>query len=51
MVEGTEGSHHKEGSTKMGKDTTVWAGIDTGKHKLEVAIEGGAERVQIDNKS
>ena len=51
MVEGTEGSHHKEGSTKMSKDTTVCAGIDTGKHKLDVAIDGGAERVQVDNNS
>jgi transposase len=51
MVEGTEGSHHKEGSTKMGKYTTVCAGIDTGKHKLDVAIDGGAQRVQVDNNS
>ena len=51
MVEGTEGSHHKEGSTKMSKDTTLCAGIDTGKHKLDVAIDGGAERVQVDNNS
>lgn len=49
MVEGTKGSHHKEGSTKMRKNTTVSAGIDTGKHKLDVAIEGGAERLQVDN--
>jgi transposase len=49
MVEGTEGSHHKEGSTKMGKNSTVSAGIDTGKHKLDVAIDGGAERLQADN--
>src|SRR5262245_33489963 len=51
MVEGTEGSHHKEGSTKMSKYTTVCAGIDTGKHKLDVAIDGGAQRVQVDNNS
>src|SRR5947207_448520 len=51
MVEGTEGSHHKEGSTKMNKDSTVCAGIDTGKHKLDVAIDGGAERVQVANNS
>ena len=51
MVEGTEGSHHKEGSTKMSKYTTVCAGIDTGKHKLDVAIDGGAQRMQVDNNS
>jgi transposase len=49
MVEGTEGSHHKEGSRKMSKNTTVCAGIDTGKHKLDVAVDGSAERLQIDN--
>src|SRR5262245_31560756 len=49
MVEGTKGSHHKEGSTKMNKTITVCAGIDTGKHKLDVAVEGSAERLQIDN--
>jgi transposase len=49
MVEGTEGSHHKEGSTKMSKNTTVYAGIDTGKHKLDVAIDGSKEGLQVDN--
>jgi transposase len=50
MVEGTEGSHHKEGSTKMSKVITVCAGIDTGKHKLDVAInDDSAERLQVDN--
>jgi transposase len=49
MVEGTEGSHHKEGSKKMNKDTTVCAGIDTGKHKLDVAIDASEERLQVDN--
>jgi transposase len=49
MVEGTEGSHHKGGSTKMRKHTMICAGIDTGKRKLDVAIEGGAERLQVDN--
>src|SRR5438094_50185 len=39
MVEGTKGSHHKEGSKKMSKNSTVCAGIDTGKYKLDVAIE------------
>jgi transposase len=49
MVEGTEGSHHKEGSKKMSKDSTVCAGIDTGKYKLDVAIEASADRLQVDN--
>jgi transposase len=40
MVEGTVGSHHKEGTTKMAKSTTIVAGIDTAKHKLDVAIHG-----------
>ena len=38
MVEGTEGSHHKEGSTKMAKPITICAGIDTGKPQLLQAL-------------
>ena len=49
MVEGTEGSHHKEGSKKMSKDSTVCAGIDTGKYKLDVVIDASADRLQVDN--
>jgi transposase len=49
MVEGTEGSHHKEGSTKMAKRITVCAGIDTGKSKLDVALDGSPERLQVEN--
>jgi transposase len=49
MVEGTWGSHHKEGSAKMSKHSTVCAGIDTGKHKLDIAIDGSADRLQVDN--
>jgi transposase len=49
MVEGTEGSHHKEGSTKMSKHTMVCAGIDTGKHKLDVALDGRSDQLQVDN--
>jgi transposase len=49
MVEGTKGSHHKEGSRKMSKPTIVCGGIDTGKHKLDVAIEGGSEQLQVAN--
>ena len=44
MVEGTLGSHHKEGSTKMTQTTTIAAGIDTAKHKLDVAIDGCPQR-------
>jgi hypothetical protein len=30
----------------MSKDTTLCAGIDTGKHKLDVAIDGGSARIK-----
>jgi transposase len=33
----------------MSKRTTICAGIDTGKHKLDVALEQGIERLQVDN--
>src|SRR5207302_10792761 len=49
MVEGTKGSHHKEGSKKMSKHNTVCAGIDTGKYKLDVAIDESADQLQVDN--
>jgi transposase len=49
MVEGTKGSHHKEGSTKMHQHTMVCAGIDTGKRKLDVALAGRPDRLQADN--
>jgi transposase len=49
MVEGTKGSHHKEGSTKMAKTSIVCAGIDTGKSKLDVAIDNSTETVQVEN--
>jgi transposase len=49
MVEGTLGSHHKEGSRKMSNHSIVCAGIDTGKHKLDAAIDGSAEPLQVDN--
>src|ERR1700704_5246328 len=49
MVEGTKGSHHKGGSMKMAKRTTICAGIDTGKRKLDVALDGSSEQLQIDN--
>jgi transposase len=49
MVERTQGSHHKEGTTKMSKRIITCAGIDTGKHKLDVAIDGSPERLQFEN--
>ena len=49
MVEGTVGSHHKEGSTKMSKTIMKCAGIDTGKSKLDVALNGRTERLQVTN--
>jgi len=49
MVEGTEGSHHKEGSTKMTKDSTITAGIDVAKAKLDIAVVGCSERWQVAN--
>src|ERR1700682_3446279 len=49
MVEGTEGSHHKGGATKMAKRTTICAGIDTGKRKLDIALDGSSEQLQVDN--
>ena len=33
----------------MGKRTMICAGIDTGKRKLDVAIDGSSERLQVDN--
>ena len=33
----------------MAKHTTVCAGIDTGKRKLDVAIDGRAEQLQVNN--
>jgi transposase len=49
MVEGTKGSHHKEGSTKMRKHNMVCAGIDTGKRKLDVALAEDPHRLVTDN--
>jgi transposase len=44
-----EGSHRKEGSRKMSKHSMVCAGIDIGKHKLDVACGGRSEWLQVDN--
>jgi transposase len=49
MVEGTVGSHQKEGSRKMSKHSIVCAGIDTGKYKLDAAINGRPDGLTVDN--
>jgi transposase len=49
MVEGTKGSHHKEGSTKMNETSTIAAGIDVAKAKLDIAVAGCSERWQVAN--
>src|SRR5258708_15326481 len=41
----------REGSTKMAKHTTICAGIDTGKRKLDVALDGNREQLQVENTS
>src|SRR5437660_8134641 len=33
----------------MAKDITISAGIDTGKYKLDIALEGASEQLQVDN--
>jgi len=49
MVAGTSGSLDKEGSRKMAKSTTLTAGIDTAKDKLDAAIAGVAVTVSVPN--
>src|SRR6188768_781231 len=49
MVERTLGSHNKGGSTKMAKRITICVGIDTGKRKLDVAIDGSSLQLQVEN--
>lgn len=49
MVEGTKGSHHKVGTTKMSKTITIAAGIDVAKAKLDVAIDGCKQVWQVSN--
>jgi transposase len=49
MVEGTKGSHHKEGMTKMSKRSMVCAGIDTGKDKLDVALDAQSQQMQVNS--
>ena len=40
----------RQGRTKMSKHSTKAAGIDTGKHKLDVALSSGGEALQVVNK-
>jgi len=49
MVAGTLGSFDKDGSKKMTKPTTLTAGIDTSKDKLDVAIHGQAGTLTVAN--
>lgn len=49
MVEGTMGSHHKEGSTKMNQPSTVAAGIDVAKERLDIAVHGCKQSWQVAN--
>ena len=49
MVDGTQGSHRKEGSRKMTHHSIRAAGIDTGKHKLDVALADGLAEIQVGN--
>jgi transposase len=49
MVEGTVGSHHKEGSTKMSQISTIVAGIDVAKARLDIAIHGCKQSWQVAN--
>ncbi|HYY37139.1 MAG TPA: IS110 family transposase [Xanthobacteraceae bacterium] len=39
----------KEGPRKMSKGSTICAGIDTGKHKLDVALHGRSDRLEVAN--
>jgi transposase len=49
MVERTQGSHHKVGTTKMNQFNTIVAGIDTGKACLDIAVHGRPDIWQVSN--
>ena len=49
MVEGTVGSHHKEGSTKMNKTSMAAAGIDVAKRHLDIAVHGHRQSWRVAN--
>jgi len=40
---------HKAGSTKMTQTNTITAGIDTSKHKLDIAVHGSGKLWQVEN--
>lgn len=40
---------HKEGPMKQRKYSRKAAGIDTGKHKLDIAVDGSAEGLEVSN--
>ena len=50
MVAGTNGSLDKAGSTKMTQTTTLTAGIDISKAKLDVAVHERSECWQVANR-
>jgi transposase len=49
MVERTQGSHHKVGTTKMEQSSTIVAGIDTGKAFLDVAMQDRPDGWRVTN--
>ena len=49
MVARTLGSLDKVGSTKMTRDRTRTAGIDTSKHHIDVAIAGEPDTFAVPN--
>ena len=49
MVAGPSGSLDKDGATKMAQHNTLAAGIDTAKHKLDVAVHGHDMRFTVAN--
>lgn len=49
MVEGTMGSHHKDGSRKMDNPNTQIGGIDIGKAYLDLAVSLSDQHVRVSN--
>jgi transposase len=49
MVVGTFGSFEKDGPTKLAEHSTLTAGIDTAKDKLDIAIVGQLSSLQVPN--
>jgi transposase len=44
-----KGSHHKEGRGRLSKRSTDHAGIDTGKRRLDAALNKRGEELQVEN--